>query len=190
MTVLADEHQAFIGAIGIACMPTHRACLAGVVGVHFDRHRPLQERFIGNHAVQLSKGPFGRGSIGTSLLLARLFAMLAPHALADVCQLFQSNQTVRVSGHDTFGDHMIGILLQPSLSPANHDQAPCSRASAFLLQTLPQSRIMVGFGDELLPRMEALVSPGGSSDRQVANAYIHTCDIRMAVRGRVGYLNL
>jgi len=150
MTVLADEHQAFLGAIGIARMSTHWASLAGVVCIHFDRHRPLQESFIGNHAAQLSKSPFGSGRIGTSLLLARLFAMLAPRALADVCQLFQSNQTVRVSGHDPFGDHMIGILLQPSLSPANHDQAPCRRASAFLLQTLPQSRIMVGFGDDLL----------------------------------------
>jgi len=117
MTVLADEHQAFLGAIGIARMSTHWASLAGVVCIHFDRHRPLQESFIGNHAAQLSKSPFGSGRIGTSLLLARLFAMLAPRALADVCQLFQSNQTVRVSGHDPFGDHMIGILLQPSLSP-------------------------------------------------------------------------
>ncbi len=161
MTVLADEHQALIGAIGIASMPTHRASLAGVVCIHFDGHRTLQERFISNHAVQLGKGPFGVGSISTSLLLARLFAMLAPSTLADVCQLLQSNQTVRVSGHDTFRDHMIGILLQPSLSPANGDQAPCSRASAFLLQTLPQSRIMVGFGDDLLPPV--WVSGAGSA---------------------------
>src|SRR5258708_28303906 len=190
MTVLADEHQALLRAIGIAGMPTHRASLAGVVGIHFDRHRTLQERFVGNHAVQLSKSPLGRGSIGTSLLLARLVAMLAPSALADVCQLFQSNQAVRISGHDPFGDPMFGILVQPSLSSANGDQAPCSRASAFLLQTLPQSRIMVGFGDDLLAAMEGTVSPGGSSDCQVANAYIHTGDTRMGFRCGVCYLHL
>src|SRR5437588_11686984 len=190
MTVLADEHQALMGAIGIAGMSTHRASLAGVVGIHFDRHRTLQERFIGNHAVQLSKSPLGIGSVGTSLLLAHLFAMLAPSALADICQLFQSNQAVRVSGHDTLRDYMIGVLLQPSLSSANGDQAPCSRASAFLLQTLPQSRIMVGFGDDLLPGMEGTVSRGSSSDRQVANAYIHTGDTRMGFRCGICYLNL
>jgi len=38
--------------------------------------------------------------------------------------------------------------------------------------------------------MEGTVSSAGSSDRQVANAYIHTCDTRMGVRCGVGYLNL
>ena len=89
VTVLADEQQSLVGPIGITRMPTHRASLAGVVGIHFDCHRPMQEGFIGDHAVQFGKGPFGRGSVSLSLLLARLFAMLAPRAFADVCQVLQ-----------------------------------------------------------------------------------------------------
>src|SRR5690242_7462917 len=38
--------------------------------------------------------------------------------------------------------------------------------------------------------MEGTVSSAGSSDRQVANAYIHTCDTHMDVRCGVCYLNL
>src|SRR5260370_2663069 len=49
---------------------------------------------------------------------------------------------------------------------------------------------MVGFGDELSAGMEGPVSAGGSSDRQVANAYIHPCDTRMGFRCGVYYLNL
>ena len=109
MTVLTDEQQAFVGAVGISSMPTPRARLAGVMGVYLDGHRPMQEGFIGDHAVQFGKGPFGRGSVGLSLLLARLFAMRAPRALADVCQVLQSDQRMGISRDDAFGDHMIGV---------------------------------------------------------------------------------
>ena len=121
MTVLADEEQALVGTIGITGMSAHWTSLACIVGVYFDRHRTVQEGFIGNHAVQFSKGPFGIGGIGFSLLLARLLATLAFRPCSDILQVFQSNQTVWVLGDDVFGDDMIGVLLQPSLSSTDDD---------------------------------------------------------------------
>ena len=52
-------------------------------------------------------------------------------SLSDVCQIFQTDQTVGVPGHDAFGDHMIGVLLQPSLSSADRPKATGCRTSAF-----------------------------------------------------------
>src|SRR6202162_2772950 len=163
-------------------MSAHGASLARIVGVYLDSHRTVQERFVSNHAVQFSKRPFGVDSIGTPLLLRRFLAMLAPGSFSDVCQVLQSNEAVGMSGHDAFGDHVIGILLQPSLSPANHHQTTGSRASAFLLQTLSQSRVVVGLENDPLPRMERTISPGRSSYRQVTYTDIHTSYTRMCFR--------
>src|SRR6266700_7424503 len=116
MTVLTDKQEPFVRTIGITGMTAHRAGLARVVGVNLDRHRTLQESFIGNIAVQLSKGPFGIGSIGTSLLFACSSASLAFRSFSDVFQLLQADKRMGKSCHDAFGDHMIGVLLQPSLS--------------------------------------------------------------------------
>src|SRR5262249_44440614 len=187
-TVLTDEQQTLMRAIGITGMAAHRARLARVVGVYLDRHRPVQEGFIGNHPVQFGKGPFGIGSVRLSLLFARPFAMLAPSALTDVCQVLQSNQRMGISRDDAFGDRVIGILLQPSLSPTQHDGSSCGGASAFLLQTLPQSRIMVGFRNLAFPRMKGMSSSGGSGDCQVAHPYIHPCHTGMRFRSRICYL--
>ena len=71
---------------------------------------------------------------------------------------------------------MIGILLQPSLSSTYCDGSPCSRTSAFLLQMLSQSRIMVGFGDDTLCRNGRNMPLGGRGDCQIAHAYIYSCD--------------
>jgi len=104
--------------------------------------------------------------------------------------MLQPDQTIGVAGHDAFGDHMIGVLLQPSLSSADRDQATGSRTSAFLLQALPQSRIMVGFGYDTFSRMERPVSPGRRSDGQIADSYIHTSYTRMGLWSGVCSLNL
>ena len=100
MTVLTDKEQALVRAIGITDMSTHRAGFARVVGIYFDRHRTVQEGFIGYHALQLSKRPFGVGSIGTPLFPGRFLATLAPGSFADVCQDLQTNQAVGVPGDD------------------------------------------------------------------------------------------
>jgi hypothetical protein len=131
MTVLADEEQALVGTIGITGMSAHGTSLACIVGVYFDRHRTVQQGFIGNHAVQLSKRPFGVGRIGFPLLQTGLFAFLAFRSFANVCQIFQSDHAGRVLFHDAFGDHVIGVLLQPSLSSTDLYQTACCGTSAF-----------------------------------------------------------
>src|SRR5437588_3138582 len=116
MAVLTDEQQALVGPIAITGMSAHRAGFARVVCVYLDGHRTMQKRFVGNHAVQFSKRPFGVGSIGLPLLLARF---LASGSLPNVGQIFQSNETVGGSRHDALGDQMIGVSFRPSLSSAN-----------------------------------------------------------------------
>ena len=164
MTVLTDEQQAFVGAVGLSGIPTYRAGFAGVVGIDFDGHTAGQEGFVGNHALQFSKGPFGVGCIGLALLQASLFACLALGAFADVCQVFQADEAVRVLLDDAFGHDMIGILLQPSLPSTQGEESPCRGTGAFLLQTLSQTRIMVGFGNHALSRMKRACSLGGRGD--------------------------
>src|SRR6266700_1500934 len=190
VTVLTGEQEPFVGTIRITGMSTSRAGLARVVGVYLDCHALMQEGFIGNHAMQFSKGPFGIGGIGLALLLRGLLAMLAFRSLSDVFQILQADKRMGVSSHDAFRDHMIGVLLQPSLSPGDHHQTAGSRASAFLLKTLSQSRIMVGFGNNLLSRVKRLLSAGGRCYCQVADTHIDPDNVRMRCGHRLFRLNL
>src|SRR6266702_4018748 len=182
MTVLADEQESFARPSGVTGMSTQGTRLARIVGVYLDCHRPMQESLVGDHALQLSKGPLGIGRIGTPLLRA---ALLAAASFTDVCQVFQADQAVGVSVNNAFRDDMIGVLLQPSLSSTNHHQAAGSGTSAFLLQTLSQSRIMICFGNNGFPCMEGTFPFRRRGDGQVADAYIHPCHTRMGLRCRV-----
>src|SRR6266446_6401853 len=166
MAVLTHEQQAVLGAVRFAGMPTHRAGFARRVGIDLDRHALMQEGFVGDHAVQFGKGPLGIGGIGLPLLPGNGFGPLpvlryAPSgsslgALTNVGQILQADEAVGVLADDAFGNDMISILLQPSLSSADDDESSRSGTSAFLLQTLSQSRIMVGFRDNGFARMERL----------------------------------
>ena len=123
MAVLTHEQQAVLGTVRFGRMPTHRARLATVVGVDLDRHRRMQEGFVGNHAVQLGKGPFGVGGIGLPLLPGNglgaaavlRYASSGPplRALANVGQVLQSDEAMRVLIDDAFGDHMSSVLRSP-----------------------------------------------------------------------------
>src|SRR5579864_8180036 len=106
MAVLTDEQESFVGAIGITGMTTDRTRLACVVRVYIDSHRRVQERLVGNHTLQLRKGPLGIGRISPSLLEASFLALLTPGSLTNVCQIFQADKAVGVSKSDAFGDHM------------------------------------------------------------------------------------
>ncbi len=141
LALLTDKHQTMVGAIFITGMPTHRASFARVIGVHLDGHAPSYESLRSNHALQLCKRPFGMDRIGFPLLAGRFFAFLAFGSISDISQILQPDQAVRMSGYNAFGDHVIGVGFQPSLSSAYPNQATGSGASAFPLQTLPQSRI-------------------------------------------------
>ncbi len=83
---------------------------------------------------------------------------------------------------------MIGVGFQPSLSPGDHHQTAGRRASAFLLQALSQSRIMVGLGNQALPRMKTGLACGITAHGQVAHAHVYPDDARMRLRCRVGHL--
>src|SRR6266699_3055002 len=137
--------ETLMGTVPRTEMSTHRARLRSIVGVYLDRHRTVQESFIGNHAMQFGKRPLGLSSVGFPLFLAHLFALSTFRSLSNVFQLLQADQAVRVSDHDAFGDHMIRVLLQPSLPSTNDHQSPGSRTGAFLLQALSQSRSMISF---------------------------------------------
>src|SRR5712672_96785 len=129
MTFLADEQKAFVWAIRITGMPTHRASFARVVGIHLNSQTSRKTRFVGNHGLQFSKRPLGVGGISFPPLLTHLFAFLAFGSFSNVCQMLQADQMIGIVCDDAFGDTMIGVLLQPSLSSANHHQTAGSRTS-------------------------------------------------------------
>src|SRR5437879_8464882 len=139
MTALAIKHQTMIRPVSLRSVAAMRAHLAGMICVNLDGHTAIQCGFIGYHTVQLSKGPFGIGNIGLSLLSAHFLALFGAFtawcSFSNICQLFQTNQTVWVSGYNAFGDYMIGIGFQPSLSSTDHHQTAGCSASAFVLQT-------------------------------------------------------
>jgi hypothetical protein len=163
-TLLTDEEQARLGAIRPAGMPTDGTGLTAIVGVHFDGHTLMQEGFIGDHGVQFGKGPFAIGSISLALLLARTLALAPFGPVSNVSQVF-----------------MVGVLLQPSLSPSDHHQTAGGRTSAFFLKTLAEARVMIGLGHNGLPGMEGLFAPGASRYGQVAQTHVYPDD--RCVRG-------
>src|SRR6516164_11148432 len=103
----------------------------------------MQERLVGDVGLQFSEGPLGGMPVGAPLLRTRALAMPALPPLAEVGEVLQADEAVRVGVHDLPTDTMVALLLQPSLSPGEHDQPSCRRSSAFALQALPQSSIMV-----------------------------------------------
>src|SRR5256886_925130 len=190
MASLTDEQQTLVGPIAITGMSAHRAGFARVVGVYLDGHGTMQKRFVGNHALQFSKRPLGVGGIGAPLLLRRFLAPSAPGSLSDIGQILQSDEAVWVLGHDAVRDHMIGVLLQPSLPSTDGHESPRCGTGAFLLQTLSQSRVVVGFGNDSLPRMESMLCLRRRCYRQIANTDIHTSYTTMSVRCWLCYLYL
>ncbi len=188
--MLTAKEQALVGTICLGSMPTHGTRSARAVGVYLDDHRPMQKGFIGNHAVQLGKGPLGAGGVRFPLLPGCCLPMLAFGSLSNAFQILQADERGGVSPDDAFGDYMIGVGFQPSLSPADGDQTPCRRTSAFLLQTLPQSRIMIRFRNNPFARMERLASPGRRRDRQLADTHINAHDVGMLLWRGISYLDL
>jgi hypothetical protein len=75
MTVLTDEQESMIWAIFITGVSTHWASLACRVGIDLDGHAPREGRFIGNHALQLSKRPFRMDGVRFPLLFTRLYSV-------------------------------------------------------------------------------------------------------------------
>ncbi len=89
-------------------------------------------------------------------------------AFANVCQVFQADDAVWVRLHNASTDEVIALLFQPSLSSTDDDKASCGGTSAFLLQALSQSRIVVSFGSDLFTGIERGIILWRGSHCQVA----------------------
>src|SRR5216683_2576749 len=189
-TMLTDEEQPLVGTISRAGMPTDGTGLTGIVGIHFDRHTLLHEGFIGNHGVQFSKGPLGIGGVGLALLLARTLALASFGPVSNVSQVFQADERMRISARNLLTHNMIGVLLQPSLSPANHHQPAGSGASAFFLKTLTDTCVMIGLAYRGLTGMEGLLAPGRSGHRQIADTHVYPDDAGMRCRSWFCYFHV
>jgi hypothetical protein len=96
LAILTDEEQPVVGTVLRAGLPTLGTSLAAVVRIDLHGHTLMQQGFIGDHTLQFGKAPLGVGRIGFSLLLARLFALLADASLADVGQVFQADEAMWV----------------------------------------------------------------------------------------------
>src|SRR3982075_1187576 len=122
LAILTDKQQAFVGTVLFAGVAAPGTSLAGVVGIHFDRHRPRQRGFIGNDTVQFRKGPRSVTPIRTTLFRCQWKELLAFPSLCtaggvftNVCQVLQANEGMRVPFYKVFRDGMIRVQLQPSL---------------------------------------------------------------------------
>lgn len=180
MTVLANKQETFVGSISIAGVSTHWASFARVVSIYLHCHASRQLGFVGNHAMQFSKRPLGVRRVGSPLLHARLLAFFVAGSLPDICQLLQSDQVIGVLGDDAFRDSVIGVLLQPSLSSRNHHQTAGCRTSAFLLQALSQSRIMVRSGNYSATRVEGMFATRIAGYSQIAYTHVNSSTTSVA----------
>jgi hypothetical protein len=140
--------------------------------------------------MQLGEGPLGRMPIRAALLHAGILAMLAPSALAYVGQLLEADEAARISVHDLSADEVVTLVLQPSLSPRDHDEQSCRRASAFVLQALPQPGVVIRFGARLSARKELHMVLRVRGDGQVPLAHVHPDDALMNLWCRVSDLDL
>ena len=68
VTVDTTEQQAFAGSVRFGDVPASGAALRGVIGIDARDHAPLQGGFIGQHALQFSKGPLRRDTVAFALL--------------------------------------------------------------------------------------------------------------------------
>src|SRR5437016_8149928 len=99
MTALADKKQARLRTVVLTGIATTRARLTGIVSIHLDAHSASQDRFIGNRAMQFSKGPLTLPHVGTALLLGGFLALLAAGTLADPFQVLKADDAVRMLLH-------------------------------------------------------------------------------------------
>ena len=188
MTTLTHEEQALVRPVLRAGKTATRASLAGVVRIDFHSHALCQQGLVGEIAMQLGEGPLGSMVVCPPLLLAGCLAMRALGALTEVCQVFQSDDAVWVRVHNAMTDLVVAILLQPSLSSTHDDQSSCRGTSAFFLQPVSQSRIVIGFGTCSLAGIELTVVLGIGTHSQVPLSDVNANHVGMIVWSGLCYL--
>lgn len=179
MADLTAKQQPRMWAISLAGMAAAGTGLTGVIGIDLDTEQPSKSRLVGEMGIQLSKSPLGGVPIGFPLLLRGPLALLPFGALPDVGQVFQADQCVGMGVQNMLSNGMIGIQLQPSLSPADSDPPPFCRASAFLLKPLLEAGIVICFGAYFLSRIELRPVPKRGNGDKVALAHIHTKNLAL-----------
>src|SRR6516164_8524428 len=136
--------------------------------------------------MQLGEGPLRVHPIGFTCLWGHSFvalpiilplSFLAPGALSNTGEVFQPNQGMRMLLDDLFGNGMIGLQLQPSLSLCDALQATFRPASAFLLQAFAQSRVVIGLVSYSFACREGWLPCRSRGHGQIANADIHADDL-------------
>jgi hypothetical protein len=175
MATLTHKEQPFTGTVRIRGIAAPGARLAGVVRIHLHRHATRKPCFVGDVAVQLSKGPLGGMPIALALFhrntneaFSVLLALMGtPDAsFADVCQVLHANDAVWVLVYDVPTDEMVSILFQPSLSSTDDDKPSSRGTSAFLLQPFSQSRIDDLFHRTHIPNITQSVNMLSCVNRQ------------------------
>src|SRR6266851_1087139 len=190
VATLTHKREPLVRTIVLTGISAPGACLAGVVGIHFHRHTPREECFVGKVAMQFGKGPPGGGSIRSPLLLRGLLAMLAPGAFTVVSQIFHANAAVWVLVYHAPTDLVVGRSFQPSLPYTYDDKSSGSGTGAFVLQPLSQACIVVCFGSALFAGIEGGASVQLRGNRQVTLSDIHPDHVLVRFGGRVCDLNL
>src|SRR5262245_19913868 len=109
LTLRTDKKQALVRPVLAGSVAAAGAHLAGVVGIHLHAQRASERRFVGQEALQFGKSPVAGVPIGSAVLLAGLFALLAFRALANTRQIFHSDEGLVVGVNNVLTDHMIGI---------------------------------------------------------------------------------
>src|SRR5258708_18859125 len=131
VATLTHEQQALVWPIRTRGVAAPGAGEAGVVGIHLHRHTARQRGFIGNIAVQFSKGPLRRMPVALALFAGDTLGALpvwltlvgTPFgAFADLCQVFQADDAAGVRVPDAMADPMIAMLFQPPLSSTQHSE--------------------------------------------------------------------
>ena len=124
-------------------MAAHWALLRGVVRIHLDRKSTEERGFVADQIVQFGKGPLRIHAIGFAGLcgdwLGAFAVFLASSfpafgALSNICQVFQSNKRMRMVLNDVFGEGVIGLRFEPSLSLLDASHPTFRATSAFFLQ--------------------------------------------------------
>src|SRR5260221_5228495 len=97
-------------------------------------------------------------------------------------QVLQTDEAVRVGVHDAPTDELVAIWLQPSLSPRDHNEASCRRASACVLQALPQSGTVVRLGAHRFASKECRAVLGIRGDGQIPLPHVHSDHALLGLR--------
>src|SRR5262249_44943572 len=92
--------------------------------------------------------------------------------------------------HNAPTDEVVALLLQPSLSPRDHDAAPRRRTSAFVLQAFPQPRVMIRLCSRLMSREKNYPVIGVCRNGKIALPYVHSDYALMRIWRRITKVDL